>query len=121
IKSINSIKKFSKMKEIKIGDFKVSEKIKLSDTNTAIDLDSSKDELKEHLKDTRKKLGKLQDKLYAHGKYAVLVCLQGIDTAGKDSLIREVFKDFNVRGVVVTVLKHQLRWKSATTIYGVII
>lgn len=34
-----------------------------------------------------------------YGKYGVLVCLQAMDTAGKDSLIREVFKDFNVRGV----------------------
>ena len=47
----------------------------------------------------------LQDTLYAHGKYAVLVCLQGMDTAGKDSLIREVFKDFNARGVVVHSFK----------------
>ena len=30
-----------------------------------------------------------------------MVCIQGMDTAGKDSLIREVFKDFNSRGVVV--------------------
>jgi PPK2 family polyphosphate:nucleotide phosphotransferase len=37
--------------------------------------------------------------MYAHGKYAVLVCIQGMDTAGKDSLIREVFKDFNTRGI----------------------
>jgi Uncharacterized conserved protein len=57
------------------------------------------------LKQTRQKLGELQDTLYAHGKYAVLVCLQGMDTAGKDSLIREVFKDFNARGVVVHSFK----------------
>jgi PPK2 family polyphosphate:nucleotide phosphotransferase len=43
--------------------------------------------------------------MYAHGKYAVLVCLQGMDTSGKDSLIREVFKEFNVRGVVVHSFK----------------
>ena len=93
------------MKEIKIEDYKISEKIKLSATSTSINLDASEDELEEQLEDTRKELGKLQDKLYAHGKYAVLVCLQGIDTAGKDSLIREVFKDFNVRGVVVHSFK----------------
>jgi PPK2 family polyphosphate:nucleotide phosphotransferase len=43
--------------------------------------------------------------MYAHGKYAVLVCLQGMDTAGKDSLIREVFKEFNTRGIVVHSFK----------------
>ena len=93
------------MKDITIEEFKISEKIKLSNTSTAIDLDASKDELEEQLEHTRKKLGKLQDKLYAHGKYAVLVCLQGMDTAGKDSLILEVFKDSNARGVVVHSFK----------------
>jgi PPK2 family polyphosphate:nucleotide phosphotransferase len=93
------------MKNIKIEDFKVSKPITLDGSHTKLDLDTSKDDLKERLKDTRKELGKLQDKLYAHGKYAVLVCLQGMDTAGKDSLIREVFKDFNVRGVVVHSFK----------------
>ncbi len=50
-------------------------------------------------------MGDWQDTLYAHDKYAVLVCLQGMDTSGKDSLIREVFKDFNVRGVEVHSFK----------------
>lgn len=43
--------------------------------------------------------------LYAHNRYAVLICLQGIDAAGKDSLIREVFKQMNVRGVRVASFK----------------
>jgi PPK2 family polyphosphate:nucleotide phosphotransferase len=57
--------------------------------------------------------------MYAHAKYSVLICLQGTDTAGKDSLIREVFKDFNARGVVVhsfkvpteLELKHDYIWR----------
>lgn len=93
------------MKDVKIEDFKVTGPIKLDGTHNDWDLDASEDELEDHLEDTRKKLGKLQDTLYAHGKYAVLVCLQGMDTAGKDSLIREVFKDFNARGVVVHSFK----------------
>lgn len=93
------------MKDVKIEDFKVSVPIELDGTYTDFSLDASEHELKDQLKDTRKKLGKLQDTLYAHGKYAVLICLQGMDTAGKDSLIREVFKDFNARGVVVHSFK----------------
>mgnify|MGYP000527743913 CR=1 FL=1 len=107
------------MKAVKIEDFKVTEPIKLDGTLNDWDLGASEDELEDHLEDTRQKLGKLQDTLYAHGKYAVLVCLQGMDTAGKDSLIREVFKDFNARGVVVhsfktpTVLekRHDYLWR----------
>ncbi|TYC17120.1 polyphosphate kinase 2 family protein [Bizionia gelidisalsuginis] len=93
------------MKNISISDFKITETIDLKNRLTAIDMEANDAILKKELKDVRKKLGKLQDTLYAHDKYAVLVCLQGMDTAGKDSLIREVFKDFNVRGVVVHSFK----------------
>src|SRR5690554_5070150 len=93
------------MKDININDFKVSEDIDIHNTKTVVDLEASEKDLKNKLKATRRELGELQDTLYAHGKYAVLVCLQGMDTAGKDSLIREVFKDFNARGVVVHSFK----------------
>lgn len=77
--------------------------LKNIDTNPKSNL--NEDELKDQLKKTRKKLGKLQDTIYAHDKYSVLICLQGMDTSGKDSLIREVFKDFNARGVDVHSFK----------------
>ncbi|WP_437917819.1 PPK2 family polyphosphate kinase [Sphingobacterium sp. LRF_L2] len=60
---------------------------------------------KVELKKIRKKIAKLQDIMYAHNRYNVLICLQGMDTAGKDSLIRELFKDFNARGVEVKSFK----------------
>ncbi|MAZ73260.1 MAG: phosphate--nucleotide phosphotransferase [Flavobacteriaceae bacterium] len=93
------------MKKISISDYKVESNVKISDLKSFEDFDASKKELEKELEDTREKLGDLQDTMYAHGKYAVLVCLQGMDTAGKDSLIREVFKDFNARGVVVHSFK----------------
>ena len=93
------------MKKIKTSDYRVDKKIKLSDYTTYTDLNTDEDDLKNELEDVREKLGKLQDTMYAHGKYGVLVCLQGMDTAGKDSLIREVFKDFNTRGIVVHSFK----------------
>ncbi|WP_089665303.1 PPK2 family polyphosphate kinase [Gramella sp. MAR_2010_147] len=107
------------MKQIDHSEFKVSEKIQLKITKTKIDLDASGAEIKDAMKEIRKDLGDWQDKLYAHGKYSVLICLQGMDTSGKDSLIREVFKDFNSRGVVVhsfkvpseKELKHDFLWR----------
>lgn len=107
------------MKKINSDDFKVSGNIKIEDLNTKYDFDASKKKIKKELKNVRVDLGELQDTMYAHGKYAVLVCLQGMDTAGKDSLIREVFKDFNSRGVVVhsfkvptdLELKHDFLWR----------
>jgi PPK2 family polyphosphate:nucleotide phosphotransferase len=50
-------------------------------------------------------IDKLQDRLYAEQKRAVLVVLQGIDTAGKDGTIRHVFKGVNPQGVRVTGFK----------------
>ena len=57
--------------------------------------------------------------MYAEGKFGVLICLQGMDTSGKDSLIREVFKDVNSQGIEVhsfkvpseTELKHDYIWR----------
>lgn len=72
---------------------------------TKVDIGLSEKEAKKQLKKLSKDLGELQDTLYAHGKYGVLICIQGMDTAGKDSLIREVFKELNVRGIVVHSFK----------------
>jgi len=93
------------MKKIKIASYKVVSDIKLEDLSTSENLDSTDRELKKNLKKLREDLGDFQNTLYAHGKYAVLICFQGMDTSGKDSLIREVFKDCNVRGVVVHSFK----------------
>jgi len=101
-----------------LTSYKICDPIELKERLT-IGTDQSKKELEKQLEKTREELGELQDTLYAHGKYGVLVCLQGMDTAGKDSLIREVFKDFNARGVVVhsfkkptsKELRHDYLWR----------
>ena len=107
------------MKKISINDFKVTSKIILKECPSTFNLEVEEGDIKKELRSVRKKLGKLQDTLYAHSKYAVLVCLQGMDTSGKDSLIREVFKDFNASGVEVhsfkvpteLELKHDYLWR----------
>lgn len=96
-------------------NYRVSEAIKLADFETKQTIEDAKKKLKK----LRKKISKLQDTMYAEGKYSVLICLQGMDTSGKDSLIREVFKDVNARGVVVhsfkvpteLELKHDFLWR----------
>jgi PPK2 family polyphosphate:nucleotide phosphotransferase len=93
------------MKKIDIASYKIDSELKLADLNTSENLDSTGKELKKQLEKLREDLGDFQNTLYAHGKYAVLICFQGMDTSGKDSLIREVFKDCNVRGVVVHSFK----------------
>jgi len=107
------------MKSLKSEDFKVTKTIKLNEIPTILNLETSEKKKEKHLQKVREKLSKVQDKMYAHNKYGVLICLQGMDTAGKDSLIREVFKEFNARGVVVhsfktpssNELKHDYLWR----------
>lgn len=85
----------------KAADYRVSPGFSLPDFPTSYAEAPPKKVLKKALKAHRKSLIKFQERLYAHGRHAVLVCLQGMDTAGKDSLVRKVFQDFNSRGVVV--------------------
>lgn len=77
----------------------------LNDYATVETFDKSDKELKKELEEVREDLGKFQNILWAHRKYSVLICLQGMDTSGKDSLIREVFKDCNANGVEVHSFK----------------
>lgn len=93
------------MNSINPDDFKVTKSIRLSEIPTNLFIDSSDADKEEKLDKVQLKLSALQDVMYAHNKYGVLICLQGMDTSGKDSLIREVFKEFNPRGVVVHSFK----------------
>jgi len=93
------------MKKVDINNFKIIQPFNIKHSKTSFDLGVSEKKIENELIKIREALGKLQDTMYAHGKYAVLVCLQGMDTAGKDSLIREVFKDFNTRGINVHSFK----------------
>lgn len=78
-----------------------------------------RDALKEALADEVKKLGELQDKLFAGKQKAVLVILQGRDASGKDGTIKQVFDGCNPQGCRVTSfgvptaleLSHDFLWR----------
>ena len=59
----------------------------------------------ERLRDLTKELGALQELLFAAGTDALLVVLQGMDTSGKDGVIRKVFADMDPPGVHVWSFK----------------
>lgn len=107
------------MKPVHIDDFKISSPIAIKNLPTRVDLEAEEKTIEKALRKVSKDLAEIQNKMYAHGKYAVLMCIQGMDTAGKDSLIREVFKEFNVRGIVAhsfkkptaLELKHNYLWR----------
>lgn len=97
------------MNELNTPDFIVTNPVNLNEIPTMLETGTSKKEKKKALKKIGKKLAKLQNTMYAHNRYGVLVCLQGMDTSGKDSLIREVFSKLNPRGAVVHSFKTPTR------------
>ncbi len=107
------------MENFSVNEFLATGRIDLSQWPTRFRESYEEEIVEEWLDKVQKKLAKLQDKMYSHNRYAVLICLQGMDTAGKDSLIREVFKELNVRGIVVhsfktptsAELEHDYLWR----------
>ncbi len=64
-----------------------------------------KDDAKEQLAQDAAAIDALQDRLYAEGKRALLVILQGTDTSGKDGTVRAVFGTTGPTGVDLTSFK----------------
>jgi len=57
------------------------------------------------LEDTVANITRLQQLLYAEGKHALLIVLQGIDTAGKDGVCWHVIRAMNPQGCAVSGFK----------------
>jgi PPK2 family polyphosphate:nucleotide phosphotransferase len=84
-------------------------------------LDLDKGEVKALLAADVKQLGELQDRLYAEDRWAVLIVLQGMDTAGKDGVIKHVMAAVNAQGCTVHSFKapsaeeldHDFLWRAA--------
>lgn len=53
----------------------------------------------------RKGLAEIQDKLYAHNRYSVLIIFQAMDAAGKDGAVKHIMSGFNPLGVKVYSFK----------------
>jgi PPK2 family polyphosphate:nucleotide phosphotransferase len=64
-----------------------------------------KAEAKALLEEGIKRLTELQQRLYASGTWSVLIVLQAMDAAGKDSLIKHVLTGINPQGVEVRSFK----------------
>lgn len=98
------MKKFEK----NIEKMKVSHGEKVSLKNYDTDLSNkgiTKDEGEALLKSGTEKLSALQDKLYADHRHAVLIVIQAMDAAGKDSAVKHVMTGLNPQGVDVTSFK----------------
>lgn len=95
--------------KIQTEDFRVfpDKKVKIKKWATSIDpLYKSKDDYQEDLNENIKELSELQNLLYAHNKYSVLLIFQAMDAAGKDSMIKHVMSGINPQGCQVFSFKH---------------
>ncbi len=65
----------------------------------------NKKESESLLEEGRKHLAEIQDKLYAHNRYSVLIIFQAMDAAGKDGAVKHIMSGFNPLGVKVYSFK----------------
>ena len=79
--------------------------VRLQDYDTRETFGLGKKEGKKRLRELKDELNDLQQLLYATGKHALLVVLQGMDTSGKDGVIKHVMSAFNPQGVRVSSFK----------------
>ncbi|RZJ01474.1 MAG: polyphosphate kinase 2 family protein [Rubrivivax sp.] len=94
---------------IDIQPFRVTpgDKVKLNNWPTAVaPLYRDDDDYKGQLKAQVKRLSDLQDLLYAHNRYSLLLIFQAMDAAGKDSIIKHVMSGVNPQGCQVFSFKH---------------
>jgi PPK2 family polyphosphate:nucleotide phosphotransferase len=101
--------------------FHVSGKeFKLADHDPADKAGLTKEEAERRREHDLERLAELQERLYAEGRRALLVVLQGRDAAGKDGTIKHVLSGLNPQGVAVTAFKqptsveleHDFLWRT---------
>lgn len=80
-------------------------KISLQDISTKAPKELDKETTKEKTVKILEELDELQNLLFAEGKHAVLVVIQGMDGSGKDGVIRNVLGNMNPQGVTVKSYK----------------
>ena len=97
-------------------------KLKQIDPDETLGWDAEdKPKAKETLQSGVELLAKLQDELYAHNRWAVLLIFQAMDAAGKDGAIKHVMSGVNPQGCEVTPFKspsveeldHDYLWRCA--------
>jgi PPK2 family polyphosphate:nucleotide phosphotransferase len=82
-------------------------------------LELIKENSRDILEDSIKDLSELQELLWAHNSYSILVILQGMDAAGKDGIIKHVTSGINPQGCRVNGFKtpspeeldHDFMWR----------
>lgn len=110
------------MKKIDITDFRFDGvgEFSIRNTKTKIkDLYEDKSEYETILSEYHKKIDELQNMMFAHNRYGVLVIFQAMDAAGKDGTMKAVFQGVHPLGLnfisfkrpTETELEHDFMWR----------
>jgi len=83
-------------------------------------LPTDSDQAKLILAEGVSRLAEMQQRLYANGRWAVLIVLQGMDAAGKDGVVKHVMSGINPQGCEVHAFKapsseelqHDFLWRA---------
>lgn len=100
--------------------FEGSKKFSIKDAPTHIkDFYKDKEDYESILEDLSNDIDKIQNKMYAHNRYGMLVIFQAMDAAGKDGTMKAVFKNIHPLGLSFysfkrpseTELNHDFLWR----------
>jgi PPK2 family polyphosphate:nucleotide phosphotransferase len=81
-------------------------KVRLKDIDSSFkDRHQGHKEAAKEIERSQKKIRELQELLYADGRHSLLICLQGMDTGGKDGTINHVLGAMNPQGCRVAAFK----------------
>ncbi|MDP5169567.1 MAG: polyphosphate kinase 2 family protein, partial [Bacteroidia bacterium] len=88
------------------------------------DIYQDTDEFEDLLQDFKEEIDDLQNMMYAHDRYSLLLIFQAMDAAGKDGTIRHVLSGVNPHGVVVHAFKrpseeeldHDFLWRTTKSL-----
>ncbi|MCI4671579.1 MAG: polyphosphate kinase 2 family protein [Bacteroidia bacterium] len=115
--------------DIKTEDFRFdgSKKATIKDLPTSVaPLYEDKKDYKKLLEEYREEIDDLQNMMYAHDRYSLLLIFQAMDAAGKDGTIKHVMSGVNPHGVEVssfkrpseTELDHDFLWRTYKKLPG---
>ncbi len=111
------------MKKINTSDFEFNGKghFSIKKTKTKVsDFYADKEDYELALKSLQVELDELQQKMFAHNKYGLVVIFQAMDAAGKDGTMKAVFSGVNPQGMkfysfkrpTETELDHDFLWRT---------
>jgi PPK2 family polyphosphate:nucleotide phosphotransferase len=100
-----AIKKVAKQ-DYPLYQVQPGERVNLTDINPDESENyTSKKDVAHELKLHRRRIRKLQERLYAENQHSLLIILQAMDTGGKDGTIKHVFREVNPQGCQVWSFK----------------